>query len=272
MIAGVAVGASMGAWTVLAVSGVRRRRRVRDARAGSPDVAAPAAVMRPQVSAPVASELYDHADEEVVAVVRPTWTPQPLPKPLHLSRGTIAASAMASIDAATEPVLTLTGRNIDGSTFKIQRGWPVLHVAGRFPPAPGNNVVPTFILQSKIPPPSYRLDPSALGDALEITGFLVIACGLGAGARLFARSWVRRDAAVANGVPLARALALVRAALTREPADRRRAVGLLARTLPTEDASLQSIAVEVAWSQPEPSESRIEELLRIVEAEYEESS
>jgi hypothetical protein len=27
------------------------------------------------------------------------WTPQPLPKPLYLSRGTVAASAMASIDA-----------------------------------------------------------------------------------------------------------------------------------------------------------------------------
>ncbi len=30
------------------------------------------------------------------------WTPQPLPKPLHLSRGTIAAMAMASIEAAAE--------------------------------------------------------------------------------------------------------------------------------------------------------------------------
>lgn len=30
------------------------------------------------------------------------WTPRPLPKPLHLSRGTIAATAMASIEAAAE--------------------------------------------------------------------------------------------------------------------------------------------------------------------------
>jgi hypothetical protein len=170
------------------------------------------------------------------------------------------------------PALTLTGQNVDGSTFKIQRGWPALNVAGRFPPAPGNNVVPAFILQSKVPPPSYRLDPSALSDALDITGFLIIALALGACARLFARRWVRRDPAVENGVPLARALALVRVALTREPADRRRAVGLLARTLPTEDTNLSSIAIEVAWSQPEPSPSRIEELLRVVEAEYEEST
>lgn len=45
--------------------------------------------------------------EEEPAVVEETatseeetrWTPQPLPKPLYLSRGTVAASAMASIDA-----------------------------------------------------------------------------------------------------------------------------------------------------------------------------
>jgi hypothetical protein len=30
------------------------------------------------------------------------WTPQPLPKPLHLSRGTIAAAAMASVEAAEQ--------------------------------------------------------------------------------------------------------------------------------------------------------------------------
>lgn len=39
--------------------------------------------------------------EESETVAR-EWTPRPLPKPLHLSRGTIAASAMASIDAAAE--------------------------------------------------------------------------------------------------------------------------------------------------------------------------
>jgi hypothetical protein len=55
-------------------------------------------------AAPVASELYDHSfdDVEPEAEAPATWTPHPLPKPLHLSRGTIAASAMASIDAAAE--------------------------------------------------------------------------------------------------------------------------------------------------------------------------
>ena len=44
---------------------------------------------------------YDHAEldaaqPQVQRRRQETWTPRPLPKPLHLSRGTIAASAMAS--------------------------------------------------------------------------------------------------------------------------------------------------------------------------------
>ncbi|MDH6237780.1 hypothetical protein [Cryobacterium sp. CG_9.6] len=39
---------------------------------------------------------------ETTPVVAPTWTPQPLPRPLHLSRGSIAQTAMASVDAAAQ--------------------------------------------------------------------------------------------------------------------------------------------------------------------------
>jgi hypothetical protein len=54
--------------------------------------------------------LYDHADhdtaaadyEEIEVVASTPWTPQPLPRPLHLSRGTAAAATMASISAAAE--------------------------------------------------------------------------------------------------------------------------------------------------------------------------
>jgi len=58
-----------------------------------------------------ASALYDHAEYDVsttqlveaeeTAVAEP-WTPRPLPRPLHLSRGTAAAATMASISAAAE--------------------------------------------------------------------------------------------------------------------------------------------------------------------------
>ncbi|WEO76556.1 hypothetical protein BJQ94_14460 [Cryobacterium sp. SO2] len=42
-----------------------------------------------------------HFDEAPVAQPSP-WTPQPLPKPLHLSPGSIAQAAMASVDAAAQ--------------------------------------------------------------------------------------------------------------------------------------------------------------------------
>jgi hypothetical protein len=42
-----------------------------------------------------------HFEEAPVAAPTP-WTPQPLPKPLHLSPGSIAQAAMASVDAAAQ--------------------------------------------------------------------------------------------------------------------------------------------------------------------------
>lgn len=62
------------------------------------------------VSAPVpvrtvsSTEVFDQGSVRAPAVVRPAtvWTPRPLPKPLHLSPGTMAASAMASVDAAAQ--------------------------------------------------------------------------------------------------------------------------------------------------------------------------
>lgn len=41
----------------------------------------------------------EEAEAEEAPAAEQSWTPQPLPKPLYLSRGTVAASAMASIDA-----------------------------------------------------------------------------------------------------------------------------------------------------------------------------
>jgi hypothetical protein len=63
-------------------------------------VAAPARA----VTIPAAPVLYDDAQHDlpVQERLRQSWTPRPLPKPLHLSPGTIAAAAMASVDAATE--------------------------------------------------------------------------------------------------------------------------------------------------------------------------
>ena len=64
---------------------------------------------RPSTAAPVAipTPVAETMPFEPIELPRESpgvhgWTPQPLPRPLHLSRGTIAASAMASIEAAAE--------------------------------------------------------------------------------------------------------------------------------------------------------------------------
>ncbi|MFF9561833.1 hypothetical protein ACF1AJ_00655 [Leifsonia sp. NPDC014704] len=87
--------ASLGA---VALSGWMLGRLARPERASA--VAQP--LVRTSVVAP---ELYDDAQHDDVPVqerLRQSWTPRPLPKPLHLSPGTVAAAAMASVDAAAE--------------------------------------------------------------------------------------------------------------------------------------------------------------------------
>ena len=59
----------------------------------------------PLAAAPVArpvAQPFEPIDVEPEQSADSGWTPQPLPKPLHLSRGTIAATAMASVVAAEE--------------------------------------------------------------------------------------------------------------------------------------------------------------------------
>ena len=87
----------------------------------------------------------------------------------------------------------------------------------------------------------------------------VAAAGFGLWLRLTASRRRKRELR-----PLELALALVREAKAREPDDRRRAVGLLARTLAPSDRSVPS-ASELAWSAGEPSPSGLEELAETIE-------
>lgn len=102
--AGGAVTVSTGAWLLPAVSGLIAVASLgmlrRLSRAAHPTVAPVPFVP----AAPAAPDLYDHAQHDlpVQEALRQSWTPRPLPKPLHLSPGTVAAAAMASVDAAAE--------------------------------------------------------------------------------------------------------------------------------------------------------------------------
>lgn len=104
LVAGAVVAAETGAWLLAGLSGAAvllsgwmLARLARPQRAA---VAAQPIVRTSQV----APELYDDAqhDMPVQERLRQSWTPRPLPKPLHLSPGTVAAAAMASVDAAAE--------------------------------------------------------------------------------------------------------------------------------------------------------------------------
>jgi hypothetical protein len=60
-------------------------------------------VVTAPVAAPVAAgQRFEPVQLEETPAAAQTWTPQPLPRPLYLSRGSIAQTAMASVDAAAE--------------------------------------------------------------------------------------------------------------------------------------------------------------------------
>ena len=65
-----------------------------------------------EAQAPRESAPFEPIEFVEESVTEPGWTPQPLPRPLHLSRGTIAAMAMASIEEAAELKRVETGEEV----------------------------------------------------------------------------------------------------------------------------------------------------------------
>jgi hypothetical protein len=107
--------------------------------------------------------------------------------------------------------------------------------------------------------PTYRFAPTTTRTVLFVVAALLV---LVAAVLLvpLARP-PRRAATVVEVDPLDRALALVLASRTRTVPDRRRALGLLSRTLRRRDRpSVARAASDLAWSEPEPESDRITEL------------
>ncbi len=107
--------------------------------------------------------------------------------------------------------------------------------------------------------PTYRFAPTTTRTVLFAAAALL---GLVAAALLVPLALPRRRAATVVEVdPLDRALALVLASRTRTVPDRRRALGLLSRTLRRGEGSrVARAASDLAWSEPEPESDRITEL------------
>lgn len=89
---------------------------------------APASTVAVAVARPTAQPFEPIETADVEAEVAPTegWTPRPLPKPLHLSRGTIAATAMASIAEAEQLKRTAADAELAERAERLETHVPVL--------------------------------------------------------------------------------------------------------------------------------------------------
>lgn len=89
---------------------------------------APVAVAAPVTARPEAQpfEPIDALGAEAEEAPAEGWTPRPLPKPLHLSRGTIAATAMASIAEAEQLKRSAVDAEIAERAERLESHVPVL--------------------------------------------------------------------------------------------------------------------------------------------------
>lgn len=118
-----------------------------------------------------------------------------------------------------------------------------------------------FRRETSLPPPAYRIRPQDLRAVLLAAAAVLVAIGIFASSPAMRRLVPRR---VDRRSPLERALALVQASIGRSADDRRLALDLLARSLERRDPAGE--ALELAWSEREPERSRIETLVRRIEA------
>jgi hypothetical protein len=114
------------------------------------------------------------------------------------------------------------------------------------------------------PAPRFRFAPATVRRLLFGAAVLLVLIAL---ALIVPLVRPRRRPADLEGVDsLAHALALVVAARTRSPADRRRALGLLARTLRKRGAAEEGQAVaDLAWSEPDPVPLAMDQLVERIE-------
>jgi hypothetical protein len=110
----------------------------------------------------------------------------------------------------------------------------------------------SFLHPLTAPAPGYRFSPTSVRRVLFSAAAVLVVLALVLLVPVVRPRRARRAAPAVD--PLARALALVRAARTRPPPDRRRALGLLSRTVRTRvgPEDLSRDVADLAWSRPEP--------------------
>jgi len=163
--------------------------------------------------------------------------------------------------------LRLPSLRIEVGAMSVDAKWPLLDVRGR---VTSSDLVPVNPpLRTDVSPPAvhYRITPSTLAGLLELAAAVLAVAGIALAGRqvwLLQRVRRRREARLTD---IERALAFAREAEARPPADRRRALGLLARLLARRDDRLAGAARELAWSEPTPTSDALSELVTRVERE-----
>jgi hypothetical protein len=146
-----------------------------------------------------------------------------------------------------------------GGTVRVTGSWPRLAIGTRIGAADLKPARPPFRADTSLPAVTYSVAPGTLALVLDVVAALLAAAGVGVAVRHAVVVWCRRTPDTRSA--LERALALVREAESREPEDRRRAVGLLARVLRRRDDGLARAAGDLAWSEPEPAPSELAALV-----------
>jgi hypothetical protein len=175
-----------------------------------------------------------------------------------------------SVQVFTLPKLSVIGRTPGDTMVTVHQSWPTINVATRFAP-PGVHALVNLRSNTIVPALDYRFDPSWAWVVLVVVGVTLIVIGLTFATLGFLRRRAARRILLDTRPALVRSLEVLRRAQGGEVEERRRAVGLLARVLPTEGDGLASAASAVAWSSDDPSPDDLERLARRVEAGLEEA-
>jgi hypothetical protein len=152
-----------------------------------------------------------------------------------------------------------------GGVAAAASAWPVLQIGSRVDAADLKPSRPPFRADTFPPTVSYRIAPGTLSLLLDIVAAVLAAAGIGYAAWQLIVVQGLRTPDTRNDIELA--LALVREAKSRPSADRRRAVGLLARVLRRRDEPLARAAGDLAWSEPAPAPDELAALADQVDRE-----
>jgi len=156
-----------------------------------------------------------------------------------------------------------------GRALRTTATWPVTAILSRLQKKDLGSYQPHFRRPAAVPPPRYAISPSRTADVLTAIGAVLALVALGVLAGELARLLQRRRLAKAvRRTPLEEAVAYTRDAASRpDPADRRKALELLARTLESEgDPALADATADVAWSEEAPTPEQALELANEVES------